>query len=451
MSTQAEHATQIASEPVPAAAGTFQASNAYRYYVVWLLFAVYVLNFVDRQILSILNEQLKAEFGLSDTQLGILGGVAFATLYSVLGLPIARWADRSSRVNIIAVAIVVWSAFTAVTAYAKLTWHLVVARIGVGIGEAGCSPPAYSIISDYFDRQRRGTALSIYSMGVYGGSFIGLLIGGLVAEEYGWRMAFLVAGVPGILLAVIVKLTLREPPRGYSEPPGTVHLAPPPATTVMRNLWAKHSFRWLSLAAALHALAAYGVGHFYASFLVRSHGLGVGEVGQVLGVIVAVGGITGTFVGGYLSDRYCNRYNDIRYYLFVPAVLLAINVPVAQLVYSMSDRTAVLLTMVPYIALSAAYLAPGIAVTHRLVTVSERAVASAVLLLVINLIGLGLGPLVAGLVSDALREMFMAGGATASQASGDGLRWSLRLITLINVFSVWFYLLGARRLREDVV
>lgn len=141
MSTQAEHASQIASRPIPAA-GAFQASNAYRHYVVWLLFAVYVLNFVDRQILSILNEQLKAEFGLSDTQLGVLGGVAFATLYSVLGLPIARWADRGSRVNIIALAIVVWSAFTALTAYARVTWHLVVARIGVGIGEAGCSPPA---------------------------------------------------------------------------------------------------------------------------------------------------------------------------------------------------------------------------------------------------------------------------------------------------------------------
>jgi MFS family permease len=450
MSTQTEHATQIASRAAPAA-GTFQASNAYRYYVVWLLFAVYVLNFVDRQILSILNEQLKAEFGLSDTQLGLLGGVAFAALYSVLGLPIARWADRSSRVNIIAVAIVVWSAFTALTSFAKVTWHLVVARIGVGIGEAGCSPPAYSLISDYFDRQRRGTALSIYSMGVYGGSFVGLLIGGLVAEEYGWRMAFLVAGVPGLVLAVIVKLTLREPPRGLSDPPDATRAPPPEAATVMRNLWAKRSFRWLSFAAALHALAAYGVGHFYASFLVRSHGLSVGQVGQVLGVIVAVGGIAGTFVGGYLSDRYCNRHNDLRYYLFVPAVLLAINIPVGQLVYGVSGRTAVLLTMVPYIALSASYLAPGIAVTHRLVTVSERAVASALLLLIINLIGLGLGPYVAGVTSDLLREMFIAGGATASQASGDGLRWSLRILTLINVFSVWFYFLGARRLREEAV
>lgn len=435
----------------PAAAAEFQVSNAYRYYVVWLLFAVYVLNFVDRQILSILNEQLKAEFGLSDTQLGILGGLAFATLYSVLGLPIARIADRSSRVNIIALAIVVWSAFTAVTAYARVTWHLVIARIGVGIGEAGCSPPAYSLISDYFDQKRRGTALSIYSMGVYGGGFVGLFIGGLVAEKYGWRAAFLVAGLPGIILALIVKLTLREPPRGFSDPPDTARAPPPPAMTVLRNLWAKSSFRWLAIAAALHSLAGYGVGHFYASFLVRTHGLGIGEVGQVLGVIVAVGGLSGTLLGGYMSDRLCNRHGDIRYYLFVPAVLLAINIPVAQLVYGMADRTAVLLTMVPYIAMSAAYLAPGIAVTHRLVSVNERAMASALLLLVINLIGLGLGPFVAGVASDLLKEFFIAGGADARQASGDGLRWSLRLITLINVFSVWFYFLGARKVRQEAV
>jgi len=446
MSAEAEHAAEIASKP---AASTFQASNAYRYYVVWLLFAVYVLNFVDRQILSILNEQLKAEFGLSDTELGILGGVAFAALYSILGLPIARWADRRSRVNIISLAIVLWSAFTAITAFAKVTWHLVVARIGVGIGEAGCSPPAYSLISDYFDQKRRGTALSIYSMGVYGGGFVGLFIGGLVAEEYGWRAAFLVAGVPGVLLALIVKFTLREPPRGYSDPPNSVRAAPPPALAVMANLWAKKSFRWLAIAAALHALAGYGVGHFYASFLVRSHGLGIGEVGQVLGVIVAVGGLGGTLLGGYLSDRYSNRYGDIRYYLFVPAVLLAINIPVAQFVYGMSSRTAVLLTMVPYIALSASYLGPGIAVTHRLVSVSERAVASALLLLVINLIGLGLGPLVAGAVSDILKQIFMNGGADVRQATGDGLRWSLRVITLINFFSVWFYFLAARSIRKD--
>lgn len=437
-------------QPSQSDAAQFKASNGYRYYVVWLLFAVYVLNFVDRQILSILNEELKAEFNLTDTELGILGGFAFAVLYSTLGIPIARWADRGNRVNIISLAILVWSAFTAVTAYAKVTWHLVVARIGVGIGEAGCSPPAYSLIADYFDQKRRATALSIYSMGVYGGSFAGLFIGGMVAEQYGWRTAFLVCGIPGIVLALIVKLTLREPPRGFSDPPGAVKPELPPATQVLRNLWSKSAFRWLSIGAAFHTFAAYGVGHFYASFLVRSHGLGLSEVGQVLGVIVAVGGLGGTFLGGYLSDRYVNRTGDIRYYLWIPALLLAINIPVGQMVYAMTERMPVLITMVFYIALSASYLAPNLAATHRLVTVRERALASALFLLIINLIGMGFGPPLAGLLSDALKAFFMDQGSDVRQATADGLRWSLRILILVNIFAVWFYIVGAKKLREQV-
>jgi MFS family permease len=438
--------------PTPTTASEFKVSNAYRYYVVWLLFAVYVLNFVDRQILAILNEELKGEFGLSDTQLGLLGGAAFAALYSTLGIPIARWGDRGSRVNIISLAILVWSGFTALTAGAKAIWHLVVARLGVGIGEAGCSPPAYSLISDYFEQKRRATAMSIYSMGVYGGSFVGLFIGASVAEQYGWRMAFLVCGIPGVALALIVKLTLREPPRGFSEPlNAALKPAAPPMLEVLRKLWAKKSFRWLSAGASLHTFASYGVGHFYGSFLIRSHGLGLAEVGQLLGIIVAVGGLSGTFLGGYLSDRYVNRHNDIRYYLFVPALLLAINIPVGQLVYVMTDRNIVLFTMVAYVALSSSFLAPNLAITHRLVTVSERAVASALFLFIVNLVGLGFGPTLAGVLSDFLRDLFISNGETVKQATGDGLRWSLRLLILVNIFAVWFYLIGAKKVREEAV
>jgi len=433
------------------ASSEFQASTAYRRYVVWLLFAVYVLNFVDRQILSILNEELKVEFDLSDTELGILGGFAFAVLYSTLGIPIARWADRGSRVSIISLAILVWSAFTALTGGAKAVWHLVVARIGVGIGEAGCSPPAYSLISDYFEQKRRATALSIYSMGVYGGSFVGLFIGALIADAYGWRAAFLVCGVSGIALATIVELTLREPPRGFSDPPTVEPRAePPPAFRVMRALWHKNSFKWLSMGAALHTFAAYGVGHFYASFFVRTHGLGLTEVGMVLGVIVAIGGFTGTFLGGFVSDKVAARTGDIRIYLWIPALLLAINIPLGQIVFALSDRDAALLLMVCYVALSSSFLAPNIAVTHRLVGVRERAVASALFLFIINLIGMGLGPTLAGILSDLLRDSFVAGGMDLKQATSDGLRWSLRILILVNILAVWFYLLSARKVRAEI-
>jgi MFS family permease len=177
----------------------FRASNAYRYYAVWLLCGVYMLNMLDRQLLSILIEPIRTEFALSDTHMGFLGGLAFALFYTTLGMPLARLADRSHRVNIIAVSIAVWSAFTALTGLAKGFWHLLAARVGVGIGEAGCNPAAYSLISDYFEPRRRATALSIYQMGGYAGGFVGLMLGGAIAQEYGWRVAFYVVGLPGIV------------------------------------------------------------------------------------------------------------------------------------------------------------------------------------------------------------------------------------------------------------
>src|SRR5689334_10817862 len=181
----------------------FKVTDRYRNYVVWLLFVVYVFNFVDRQILSIVMEPIKKELGLHDWQLGVLSGLAFAFLYSTLGIPIARMADHKSRVNIITWSMVVWSSFTAITGWAGSFWHVLFARVGVGIGEAGCSPPAYSLISDYFEPKKRATALSIYSMGVYGGGAVGLLVGGYVAQHYGWRAAFWVCGAPGVLLALL--------------------------------------------------------------------------------------------------------------------------------------------------------------------------------------------------------------------------------------------------------
>ena len=201
---------------------SFHASERYRLYVVWLLCVVYLFNHVDRQILAILIQPIKAEFDLSDTDLGLLGGVAFALFYSTLGIPIARYADRGNRKTIIAVSLAMWSLFTALTGLARTFWHLLLARVAVGIGEAGCSPPAYSIISDYFEPKRRATAISIYSLGVSGGAIVGLVVGGHLAEAYGWRTAFYVLGLPGVALAIVVAITLREPPRGWSDPPGTV-------------------------------------------------------------------------------------------------------------------------------------------------------------------------------------------------------------------------------------
>jgi MFS family permease len=428
---------------------SFKVTDGYRNYVVWLLFVVYVFNFVDRQILSIVMEPIKKELGLHDWQLGVLSGLAFAVLYSTLGIPIARMADRKSRVSIITWSLVVWSSFTAVTGFAGTFWHVLFARVGVGIGEAGCSPPAYSLISDYFEPKKRATALSIYSMGVYGGGALGFLIGGYVAQEYGWRTAFYVVGLPGILLALVVKATLREPPRGFSE--GVQKVAePPPFKRVLTDLWSKRSFRHLSFAAGLHAFVSYGVGTFYAPFLSRTHGMALAEAGRWLSLVVAVGGFLGTYYGGWISDRLYAKKPDVRYYIWVPAITLMLNVPFGLLVYGIDGKMAVVWSLIPYIALSAAYLAPSIATTHRLVGLRERAVAGAVLLLVLNLIGLGLGPMFTGFVSDALRAHFLEQGITDATATADGLRWSIRITVLINAWAALHYWLAGKTLIQDI-
>jgi len=430
-------------------AAEFHVSERYRSYVVWLLFAVYVFNFVDRQILTILIQPIKAEFALSDTEVGLLGGIAFAFLYSTLGIPIARYADRANRVNIIGTSLLVWSLFTAATGFARSFGQLFIARVAVGIGEAGCSPAAYSIISDYFKPEKRSTALAIYSMGIYGGVFVGFLVGGTVAQAYGWRAAFYVVGLPGVLLALIVRLTLREPPRGFSEgvkvPP-----EPVPFRQVVGRLWAKPSFKHVSLAAALHAFVGYGVGGFYPAFLMRTHNMTVKEVGLWLSLITVVGGVTGTYLGGYLSDRYVKRFGDRRYQLWVPGISTLVSVPLSIIAYTLPMKAAVLWMLVPGLAIGAMYLGPTFAIGQSLVGAGERAVAGALLLLAINLIGLGFGPLLTGVFSDLFRARFLGQGMDDAHATMEGLRWSLCVMTFVNVWSTFHYMRAARTVREDL-
>jgi MFS family permease len=444
--------TETAPSTAPTPAGTtpvtFRAGEVYRYYVVWVLCGVYTLNIMDRQLLAILVEPIRREFGLTDTHMGFLGGLAFALFYTTLGMPLARLADRSHRVKIIAISIAVWSVFTALTGFAKGFWHLLAARIGVGVGEAGCNPAAYSLIGDYFEPRRRATALSIYQMGGYAGAFAGLMLGGAIAQEYGWRAAFYMVGLPGLAVALLVKLTIREPPRGFSDP--GQHTAPaPPALQVLRVLWAKRSFRHLSLAAALHNFAIYGAGNFYSAFLIRSHGLSLAEVGVQLAAVTLVGGVLGAYLGGLASDRLATNRRDSRYYLWVPAVLLVVGFPLYQLVYALEDSTLVMWLLIPAIASSAAYLAPSITATYGLVGVRERALASALLLLILNLIGLGFGPLLAGMLSDGLHGAFVERGIPESAALAEGLRWSLRIVVLVNIWSAFHYFRAARTLREE--
>jgi MFS family permease len=367
-------------------------TDAYRYYVAWLLCGVYTLSIMDRQLVAILVEPIRKEFALQDWHMGLLSGFAFAIFYTVLGVPLARLADRNNRVTIIGVSLLVWSAFTGLTGLARTFVHLLIARVGVAIGEAGCNPAAYSLIGDYFEARRRATALSIFHMGGYIGSFLGLLLGGWIGHTYGWRAAFLLVGLPGIGVALLMKLTLRELPRGFSDPVRVV-AEPPPVGQVVRALLAKTSFRHLAFAAALHNFAVYGVGNWYAAFLMRSHGMNVAKAGTILAICTVIGGAAGTYFGGMLSDRLAARRHDSRYYLWVPALSLIIGFPLSQGVLLFEDTSIVIALLTPVVMCSAAYLAPSITATYGLVGIRERALASAVLVFIINLIGVGGGPL----------------------------------------------------------
>ncbi|HKR37208.1 MAG TPA: MFS transporter [Steroidobacteraceae bacterium] len=427
----------------------FRASESYRYYVVWFLFVVYVFNFVDRQILTTLIEPIKQEFGLHDWQLGALSGTAFALFYTTFGIPIARWADKGSRVNIIALSLLIWSSATAVTAFVRNFWQLFAARVVVGIGESGCSPPALSLISDYFEPKRRSKALSIYAMGVYGGTFIGLMMGGIVAQLYGWRAAFLIVGVPGIALALILKLTIREPPRGFSEGGAHTVKEAPPMMLVVRTLVAKSSFRHLALASGLHAFVSYGVSAFYNSYLIRSHGFTVGEAGVWLAFIVGIGGLLGTYVGGTYADKLTQRHGDSRYMLKVPALSNLIALPFAAAAFMMSYTPLVLACLFLYVCFGTMYLAPSISATYRLVTPRERALATALLFLVLNFIGIGIGPILTGFISHTIGNNLADAGMPAAQASADGLRHALSIIVFTFVWSTFHYYRAMRTLRQD--
>ena len=419
-------------------AGAF--SPAYRWYALSLLVVVYVFNFIDRSILGILVEPIKQDLGASDTMMGFLGGIAFATFYTFLGIPMARLADRGSRRNVLAVCLAIWSGATALCGLAASFFQLLLARIGVAVGEAGGSPPSHSMISDMFPADKRATALAIYALGIPIGTMLGNLGGGWINEAFDWRTAFMVVGLPGVVLALIVRLTLREPPRGLADGI-TVDTSepPPPVREVFRHLWSRRSFRFLSIGAALHAFVGYGVGYWIPAMFNRSHGIGSGDMGLAL-FYLGFASIAGTFLGGYLGDKLGAR--DARWYVWLPGLATIVSVPFSTMVY-LHDAPYVALWVlaIPYI-LGAYYLGPTFALTQGMVGLRMRALASSILLFVLNIIGLGLGPQFTGIASDVL--------AATTDLGADSLRWALVISLVFNVLSALFYLLAAKTLKDDL-
>jgi len=413
---------------------------AYRSYALSLFLLVYIINFVDRQIFGILIEPIRLEIDLSDTQLGLLGGIAFAIFYTFAGIPIARWADVGVRKNIVALALVIWSVMTMFTSTAKGFGTLLIARVGVGIGEAGCSPPIHSLISDMYPEEERATALSTYALGIPIGAAIGTLVGGWIGEYFGWRMAFMVVGLPGIIVAIVVFFTVREPPRGHSEPDHVqVQKDLVPLADTLRFLWSLRAFRHLSFAGALHAFVGYGVGLFIPAFFMRVHGFGLAETSTYL-FLIGLTGIIGTYLGGYLGDRMGKK--DKRWYMGIPGIATIISVPFAVLFYTTGDPMLAIVLAIPGAILGPMYLGPTFAMTQTLVPPAMRSTASAILLFVLNLIGLGLGPVFAGFLSDTLRPGY----------GEESIRYSLLILAVTgNIWSALHYYLASRTLREDLV
>jgi predicted MFS family arabinose efflux permease len=388
--------------------------------------------------LSILQESIKADLGLSDGPLGLLTGFAFAVFYGTAGLPIARLADKSNRRNIIAAAIGLWSLMTAVSGLAQNYIQLLIARVGVGVGEAGGSPPSHSIVSDIFPAEQRASALSIYSTGVNIGILFGFLLGGWLNEFFGWRIAFMVVGIPGLIIAILVRTTIAEPIRGGAENRTDSEFVVP-FKNVLGLLFSRASFRHMAMGAAMNAFAGYSTSSWTASFMIRSHGMSTGELGTYLAIILGLCGAIGVVLGGVLADKLGR--SDRRWHMWLPAITGVICLPFMVATYLVDGPyMALALSVIPGILFNV-YLGNTLAMTHGLVGLRMRAVASAILFFVLNFIGLGLGPTFVGFLSDYLEP-------TLGQES---LRYAmLYVLPVAMLWSVTHFWLAARTLRDDL-
>lgn len=388
----------------------------YKATVLGLLLATYTFNFIDRTIISIIGQAIKVDLKLSDTQLGLLGGLYFALLYTLLGIPIARLAERKNRVSIIAVSLFIWSGFTAFCGMASSFVQLAIFRFGVGIGEAGCSPPSHSLISDYFPPHQRARALSIYSFGIPLGVMFGSIAGGWLTQTFSWRVAFVVVGLPGILLAIIVKLFIKEPVRGGLETSQKFQKSEIPAFSLRGEFYElKGTFlmlfgKWpvlnIILGVTIGSFAAYGIGIFLPPYFLRSFALDLTSVGLIIGIIAGVGAGIGTLAGGFITDRI-GKHNTA-WYALVPAIGLTLATPIYILAYLQPNwQTAAILLFMGSV-LHYTYLAPTFAVVQNSVPPQRRATATALLFFFINIFALGGGPVFVGWLIDLFANQSFA-------------------------------------------
>jgi MFS family permease len=388
--------------------------RAYKYYVLAILLVVYAYNFLERQILSISMESIKVDLTLSDTQLGVLTGLSFAIFHAIAGIPIARWADRGNRTHIISLALGVLSVTVALCSAVGSFAHLLLARIGVGLGEAGVVPPAHSLVASYFDRPERLHAMSIFLLGGPLSMAVGYLLGGWSTEFFGWRMTFLMLALPGVILTVLMRFSVREPrqwrKQAFSQTQESQEdvqgLAKASTRQILDTLWGQHTFRHLLLAIAGESLFGWAIVQWLPVFFIRSHAMSTGELGTWMAINWGVGNAVGIFAGGYLTSRAIVHAE--RRQLRVMSLIACLYVPITVAVLLLSDKHIALSVMFVGALLVAIATAPTYTLIQSLVPENMRATAVAAVFLVNNLIGLALGPLVVGMLSDSFSLQYGA-------------------------------------------
>lgn len=404
--------------------------------MMWVLLIVYILNFLDRQIVNILAEEISRDLHLSDTQIGLMTGLAFALFYTFLGIPIARYVDRpaTNRAHVIALSLGLWSAMTAVCGLAQNFVQLLLARIGVGVGEAGCTPAAHSLITDAVPAEKRASAMAFYGMGISIGGLIGMVVGGVLNDIYGWRQAFLAVSVPGILFALALPMLLRDPGRHVLRAqPAPVA----PLLTTLRDILANRSFVLVLLGASFTAFLSYGKAVWVVILFQRDFGLSAGQTGLWLGIISGLAGMLGTWLGGALADRFGQR--DKKYILWAPALGMTLAAPILFAAYVSRDWHWALALLIVPTALNYFYYGPSYALAQQLVKTNQRAVATSLVVFGQNLIGLGLGPLFFGLLSDMFKPF----------AGAESVRWVLYGAAWLGLLPAFFFWRASKRLTRD--
>jgi MFS family permease len=457
-------------------------TRGYRSYALNILLLVFILNFIDRSLLSVVAPQMKPELGISDTAFGLLTGFGFALLYTIVGIPLAQYSETRNRVAIIAVCVALWSVMTALCGLAaevtvgSITigafWILLACRVGVGIGEAGCTPPANSLIADYFPSRSRSTALGYYGMGVTLGGMLANLLGGPITDAYGWRVAFLVLGLPGVAVALLLRMTVREPPRGYTDPPGTLRRASVSFAEGVREFAGKPSWWTNAIAATFAAFCGYGIASFQSLFVNRTFGLTAGEAAVWINVPAALAGSAGALASGWLAERLSRRYPNAIAWL--PGWGMILSVPFYVLAFSTDQLWVCALGLCVGGFAKYSYLASQYTMGQGVVSAQVRAVSTAVMLFIINLIGYGCGPLFIGALSDFLFRLKVAdlGAADLTRRACEGaaratlsvdlqavckiahpasLQNALLATSLLYAVGGLFFLLTCRWLQRDLV